>query len=221
MYHDLTHRKCELKTCDYKCKPVCFPKHKVKCQRRALQIGLGTFGATLAKKITDNPRYSVTVLESGSPFRKDPNVTSFAGGPTVATSQKYSWIVSTSPDFGLAGRSYEYRHGDGDGGSSSHNFGQRVTGSKLNHDQMVTDTGNPIYKHENHVKANREIENWVGPPAPERGLGGPLTITAFPGTVASQDVSDIVSNLTGVTQVVDYNDTNSESCVSNFRKSVV
>jgi choline dehydrogenase len=92
-------------------------------------IGAGTAGCVLAKRLSEDPRSRVALIEAGPPDI-NPMIHVPAGFIKTITNPKVNWLYETEPSQGTAGRSIKQPRGKTLGGSSAinghiYNRGQR------------------------------------------------------------------------------------------------
>lgn len=144
-------------------------------------VGGGSAGAVLATRLSE--RHTVLLIEAGGraihPWVKIP-----LGYGKLFYHPRFNWAYTTEVDPNL-GRALYWPRGKGLGGSSSINAMVYVRGHAADYDEWGavapgwgwTDV-EPIF---------RRMEDWLGPPHPARGTGGPLSVT---------DMTDMVHPLT-------------------------
>jgi len=148
-------------------------------------VGNGTAGAVLARKLTDNHKTKVLVLESGINHGDDPAILDVQG-PDLLTNltsltynPKYAETYSINIFFPLLATSYS--EGRGWGGSSLHNYLQVIRGTPEVYNAWATASGNPLWSYNNLLPLMLALENYtpcstVANPA-ERAVGGPISVT--------------------------------------------
>ncbi|MBS0647844.1 MAG: GMC family oxidoreductase [Verrucomicrobia bacterium] len=148
-------------------------------------VGNGTAGAVLARKLSDDHKTKVLVLEQGINHEGDEAVLDVSGSDlfnnltTITFNPKYAETYSINVFFPLVATSYS--EGKGWGGSSLHNYLQVVRGTPDIYNQWAAISGNPLWSYNNLLPLMMALENYtpcssVANPA-ERGVGGPISIT--------------------------------------------
>ncbi|KAJ7599877.1 alcohol oxidase [Mycena floridula] len=100
-------------------------------------VGGGTAGNVIANRLTENPEFSVLVLEAGV-SNQDALLSEVPGFcPRVAGNAMYDWNYTTSPQLGLNGRILHYPRGFILGGSSSVNCLAYTRGSAEDFDRYA------------------------------------------------------------------------------------
>ncbi|MBS0604519.1 MAG: GMC family oxidoreductase [Verrucomicrobia bacterium] len=147
-------------------------------------VGNGTAGAVLARKLSDNHKKKVLVLEAGVNLSNDPEVLN-ASGPTLLPgftdltnnpkyAETYTITVGTL-------QSVAYSEGRGWGGSSLHNYLEAIRGTPSIYDQWATISNNPMWSYNNLLPMMRALENYTPcmsmADLTQRGVGGPISIT--------------------------------------------
>jgi choline dehydrogenase len=183
-------------------------------------IGCGTAGSVLARKLTDDFKTKVLVLEAGVNQNSDPVVLT-ASGPnlindwTLLTYDPYysftytSLAVNPLSSLGLSA-------GRGWGGSSKHNYLQAVRGTPDIYNTWATASGNQAWSYNNMLPLMLALENYttngVAPFDPaQRGVGGPISITQ----TASITSDPLGIQMAAVTNAGFINDINDPTNVSS------
>ena len=217
-------RDCE-KDCK-KCKKNCHPLGSKKNPYDYVIVGLGTAGAPLAKFLSDDPKKTVFVLETGLNRRNDPLVDGFgpaAQAPIFADDPKYHWArIANIANLAQPSASAVTAYQDGLlwGGSSGHNYGLAVRGAPATYNLWATESGNPQWAYNNVLPAMLQLEKFNEGPASypidtaQRGTQGPLDITQ--GTVQNPANGFLTAFATATNSptVDDYNDPTTGVCVT-------
>ncbi|KAF8590856.1 GMC oxidoreductase [Ramaria rubella] len=126
-------------------------------------VGGGTAGNTVANRLTENPDYTVLVLEAGVSNEGviDAIVPFFT--TELLENPVFSWNYSTTPQVGLGGRSIAYPRGHLLGGCSSHNGMFYTRGSSDDYDRFANITGDPGWSWDNLQPYIRKNEKWTEP----------------------------------------------------------
>lgn len=178
-------------------------------------VGTGPAGATIAKKLTDDKRTSVLVLEAGdNNSNEQPIRDSLFAPPSILTDDflpEYFWQGEGVPQKNVDDRTFEWTGGRTLGGSSSVNNQQYVRPSQANMKQWENTLG-PLWSPEQETYQFTQLENYNGgtynPNA--RGYGGRLNIRQTPAkpTHMTEKVVTAIEQATGFPRIVDYNDPN-------------
>ncbi|KAF8645738.1 hypothetical protein AX16_007606 [Volvariella volvacea WC 439] len=104
-------------------------------------VGGGTAGAVIASRLTENPKFSVLLIEAGPSNDNiiDSEVPFFC--PFVTPDTPFDWNYTTVPQAGLNGRTTIYPRGHVLGGSSSVNYLTYTRGSSEDFDRFASITG--------------------------------------------------------------------------------
>lgn len=175
-------------------------------------VGVGTAGAVLAKRLTDDKKTSVIALQVGENLTKDPLI---ALAKNTAITVLFSLIGfplyengETTPQPNADNRELEWAMAINLGGASSINGAAYVRATPELFSQWETIAG-PNWSVARLLEVSKQIETYEGTtqnPA-ARGETGPLTVQQDPivSTVSSKFTQAIV-NACGVPQIDDYND---------------
>ncbi|HZG17716.1 MAG TPA: GMC family oxidoreductase [Candidatus Bathyarchaeia archaeon] len=168
-------------------------------------IGAGTAGGVIAKKLTDDFRTSVLVLEAGTNMANLSPSIETAG--FLANDNKLSFMVFSNPEE-MIGRQLRAWGGRVIGGSSQHNFMTSVRGSRGLYDQWATLVGRQwSYENIRSLFIQNETYTGLSQNPDERGINGPIYVRQ-----QSTPPSGIINTLTvatsealGIPIVEDYN----------------
>lgn len=189
---------------------------EAKCKRRHTAdyviVGVGTAGAVLAKKLSDDKKHSVIALHIGKNETEDPLIkfSAFAGITVISAlfNSPFYQTGNTLPQVNADNRLLLWVMALPLGGASSINAGAYVRGTDQLYAQWETIAG-PEWSVPRITETYKELENYNGQtmnPA-VRGFHGPLNIfqDQHPSTVA-QKFNQAWINATGFPNVLDYND---------------
>ncbi len=155
-------------------------------------VGNGSAGSILARKLSDNNKKKVLVLEAGVNQDDDPVVLDFDGTNFLSD----LWDLSFNPKYAITYNIQvfnplqvsPYSEGLGWGGSSKHNFFVAVRGTQSIYDHPITGwaaiSGNSAWSYSNMLPLMKALENYVpcmtaANPA-QRGVGGPISLSQLP-----------------------------------------
>lgn len=173
-------------------------------------VGFGSAGAILARKLSDDFKNSVLVLEAGPNNMEDPD-----------TLNPNAFLTSTrltfNPDFAatypvpLAGAflGIVYSEGREWGGSAAHNGLQAVRGVPSDYNTWAMDSGNAQWLYNNVLPLMKLLETYTPngtiPNPTQRGFSGPIGITQNP-PIDSSSLAQVTAAVAGAPLVSDYND---------------
>ena len=176
-------------------------------------VGVGTAGAILARKLSDDNTTSVIALHNGENLTQDPD---------IKFSKNASTTVLTAllgiPPFTLSGKTTKQHNTDNEryewfmglplGGTSSINAGAYCRGTNEVYAQWEEIAG-PKWSVKRILSIYKELENYHGetPNPAARGYHGPISVrqNSVPTRVSKTFTQAIVSG-TGFPEVLDYND---------------
>ncbi|KAF8797727.1 alcohol oxidase [Phlegmacium glaucopus] len=165
-------------------------------------VGAGTAGNVIASRLTENPNYSVLVLEAGvSDEGVLPAIVPFFG-PTLSPNTPYDWNFTVAPQAALNNRVFAYARGKILGGSSTINYLAHQYGSSADYDKIAAETGDAgwawnsikkgIYKHEKFV-SSVDGHNTAGQYIPSNhGIDGEVSVS-LPGYSQTIDAKVIAT----------------------------
>ncbi|KAI0066975.1 alcohol oxidase [Artomyces pyxidatus] len=159
-------------------------------------VGGGTSGLVLARRLTENPKITVGILEAGEYRPGDDLIEVPTGGDAVANSTAstignpdYDWMFKSTPQAHLNGSVISYPRGKVVGGSTALNSMIWQRPSKAEYDNIGTVFGNPGWSFDNLSGYFEKIENWHAPTVlfpgqlvtnaltSEHGTGGPISVS--------------------------------------------
>lgn len=139
-------------------------------------VGSGAAGAILASRLTENPKITVCVLESG-PSDWDPMLRIPAGYIKKVFDPKVSWPLTTEPTEHTGGRRIPVPQGRALGGSTSINGLVYNRGQAEDFDDWAA-AGNPGWSYADVLPYFKKSEHKYGEGSDEHhGRSGPLKVT--------------------------------------------
>lgn len=162
-------------------------------------IGGGTAGLTLANRLTENPAFSVAVIEAGGFYEIDNgNVSQIPLNAPIGTDKTTSnynplvdWGFVTTPQKGADNAIIHYARGKCLGGSSARNYMAYQRGSKKSYNQWADLVGDSSYQWDSFLPYFKKSLDFSPPDLSKRAAnataeydlasfgkgGGPLSVT--------------------------------------------
>jgi len=168
-------------------------------------IGAGTAGGIVAKKLSDNMKTSVLVLEAGTNMKNSSPSVETAN--LVANDNKLSFNFLSSLEQTI-GRQLRLWGGRVIGGSSQHNFMLSVRGSSNLYDEWASLVGNQwSYKNVRSLFKQNETYTGLTQSPNERGTKGPIFVRQqiIPTGGLIQTLAEATSEVLDIPIVEDYN----------------
>jgi choline dehydrogenase len=136
-------------------------------------VGVGSAGAVVANRLTENPEVKVLALEAGSP-EIPPNVSNPAAWPTLLGSA-VDWNYTSVPQPGLDGRITHEPRGKIPGGSSNLYIMMHIRGHQSDYDNWAYN-GCPGWSYQDILPYFQKLEDQEDDTSPWAGKGGPLHV---------------------------------------------
>lgn len=170
-------------------------------------IGAGTAGGVIAKKLTDDKKTSVLVLEAGTDMTAELSSGSIEEAIFLASDNRYAYNITSTIE-AMIGRPLLSQNGRTLGGSSEINDMYSVRGSRELYGRWAELVGNQ-WSYDQIRSLFKENETYTGEtqnPA-ERGTNGPIFIRQqiIPTSGLIQTLTDATSQVLGIPVVQDYN----------------
>ncbi|KAJ7878659.1 aryl alcohol oxidase [Mycena leptocephala] len=134
-------------------------------------VGGGTAGSVIANRLSENPNYSILVLEAGGSNADVLNVMVPFFCPRATPNTPQDWNYTTTPQVALNNVFIAYTRGFGLGGSSSVNYMVYARGSKEDYDRWAKVTRDDGWSWDNLVQYMRKNERF-SPPADHHNTTG-------------------------------------------------
>lgn len=166
--------------------------------------GGGTAGCVVARRLSDDPRVSVLLLEAGGSDRVPTVLDATLWMSNIGSERDWNFLAQPSPH--LAGRRAPLPMGKVLGGGSSINGSVWARGHREDFDHWAAVSGDAGWRYDAMLDIYREIEDWQGPSDPaRRGEGGLLNVQhpqdPVPLVHALMDAADAI----GIPRVQDIN----------------
>ncbi|GIO08625.1 choline dehydrogenase [Brevibacillus reuszeri] len=174
-------------------------------------VGTGPAGAVIAKKLTDDKKTSVLVLEAGENNDKDTPISNstYALELEELYLPQYFWQGEGIPQEEVNERSFEWTTGRLLGGGSSINTQQYVRPTSAVFRQWEKLLG-PLWSPKNAINGFRKMENYNGKTnnSNVHGYKGRIDIRQAPEnpTAMSKKLVSAIEKATGFRKILDYND---------------
>lgn len=183
-------------------------------------VGVGTSGAVLAKKLTDDKKTSVIAIHSGKNLTQDPEIKFTRNAiftvlsvllgaiDPVLTPLYYTGLTIPQPEDN--NNEMLWAVAKPEGGASSINAGAYVRGTGQVYAQWEAIAG-PLWSINRILNVFKELEHYHGETTDPhaRGYHGPVSVRQNPHpTQVSLKFSQAIVNATGFPFVLDYNDPN-------------
>jgi Choline dehydrogenase and related flavoproteins len=140
-------------------------------------VGSGAAGSVVARRLAENPKNEVLLLEAGEMDLK-PNVLTTEnwyfnmGGPM-------DWSFAAEPAAAVNNRSLHQAMGKALGGGTSINGMVWARGHKNDFEHWAKEAGDTSWGYQHVLDIYKRIEDWQGTPDPKRrGTGGPVFVQA-------------------------------------------
>lgn len=174
-------------------------------------VGAGAAGSALARKLSDDTKNSVLLLEYGINRSADNAVNTPAFDLNTITYDPRYAVTYTTPPFAPNGQVFTYTEGRMWGGGTGHHYLNAVRGTPSVYDFWAQASGNSLWSYENCLPTMKTLESYVSNGSPidftQRGTGGPMAITQSSSILANPVANAMVSSM-NLPFVEDYNDSN-------------
>ncbi|KAJ7366512.1 pyranose dehydrogenase [Mycena albidolilacea] len=127
-------------------------------------VGGGAAGNVVANRLTENPKFSVLVLEAGvSNEGVIDSIVPFLVGNLLSGPNAYEWNYTTTPQIGLNNRTIRYPRAHILGGCTAHNGMVYTRGSAEDYDRYAAVTGDPGWSWNSLLPYFFKNEKWTEP----------------------------------------------------------
>ncbi|KAJ7366502.1 glucose dehydrogenase short protein [Mycena albidolilacea] len=127
-------------------------------------VGGGAAGNVVANRLTENPKFSVLVLEAGvSNEDVMESIVPFLAGNLLSGPNAYDWNYTTTPQIGLNNRTTPYPRAHILGGCTATNGMVYTRGSAEDYDRYAAVTGDPGWSWDSLLPYFFKNEEWTQP----------------------------------------------------------
>lgn len=134
-------------------------------------VGAGTAGSVIATRLSENPAFSVLVIEAGSSNQNILAAEVPFLGSTLSPNTAITWNYTTTPQIGLNNRTIPYPRGYVLGGSSTINFEIWTRGSIDDYNRFAKVSSDPGWSWAEMIHYMKKSEHLV-PPTDNRTVFG-------------------------------------------------
>lgn len=174
-------------------------------------VGCGASGSIIARKLSDDKKTRVLVLEVGINRSADAAVNAAAFDLNTITYDPRYAVTYTTPPFAPNGNLFTYTEGRMWGGGSGHHYLNAVRGTPSVYDAWALASGNSRWSYSNLLPTMKGIEAYTSNGSPidqsQRGTTGPMAITQS-SSILANPVANAMKNVLDIPFVDDYNDAN-------------
>lgn len=174
-------------------------------------VGCGASGSIIARKLSDDKKNRVLVLEVGINRSADSavNVASFDLN-TITYDPRYA-VTYTTPPFAPTGNLFTYTEGRMWGGGTGHHYLNAVRGTPSVYDAWALTSGNSRWSYANLLPTMKSLETYTSNGSPidptQRGTSGSMAVTQS-SSVFANPVANAMKNVMNIPFVEDYNNAN-------------
>lgn len=171
-------------------------------------IGAGTAGGVIAKKLTDDKKNSVIVLEPGTNMVKELSSPSGAASGILASDNRHSFNMLTNAEPAIGNQQLRISSGRAIGGSSEHNAMYAVRGSSELYDEWAQIVGSQwSYNNVSSLFLKNETYTGKTQEPEERGRKGPIFVRqqSVPVDGLTYTLAIAASDVLNIPIVEDYN----------------